>query len=152
VNLGAVLNHARHAKRGRRIPGFTRKRIDLGLAHQSDLETLDCADAPQLRLVTGWPLRWLNSRRVAAVVVLALTFWLIRSSVVPLIWAAIFAIANWPLYRRCAQYLPDALSARCLEDPQGIDGTTTPAAATSRSERPEGSRRRYPHSMPNHGW
>jgi len=34
--------------------------------------------------------------------------------VVPLIWAAIFAIANWPLYRRCAQHLPDALSARVL--------------------------------------
>jgi predicted PurR-regulated permease PerM len=41
-------------------------------------------------------------------------FWLIRSFVVPLIRAAIFAIVNWPLYRRCAHHLPDALSARVL--------------------------------------
>jgi predicted PurR-regulated permease PerM len=39
---------------------------------------------------------------------------LIRSFLVPLIWAAIFAVANWPLYRRCALHLPDALRARVL--------------------------------------
>jgi len=60
------------------------------------------------------PPPWLSWRRVAAAVLLALTLWLIRSFVVPLVWAAIFAIANWPLYRRCAQHLPDALKARVL--------------------------------------
>jgi len=64
--------------------------------------------------VTGWPPAWLSSRRVAAAIVLALTFWLIRSFVVPLIWATVFAVANWPLYRRCALHLPDALRARVL--------------------------------------
>lgn len=112
VSRRAFLGHARHVER--RILGFPRKRVDPGLAHQSDLETLDCADAPHLRLVSGWPPPWLSSRRVAAAIALALTFWLIRSFVVPLIWAAIFAIANWPLYRRCARHLPDALKARVL--------------------------------------
>ena len=51
---------------------------------------------------------------MAAVVVLGLTFWLIRSFIIPLIWAAIFAIANWQIYRRCAQHLPDALKAHVL--------------------------------------
>ena len=60
------------------------------------------------------PPPWLSSRRIAAVVALALTFWLIRSFLVPLIWAAVFAIANWPLYRRCAQHLPDTLKTRVL--------------------------------------
>ena len=77
-------------------------------------KNLNCADAPHDRLVTGWPPPWLSSRRVAAAIVLALTFWLIRSFVVPLIWATIFAVANWPLYRRCALHLPDALRARVL--------------------------------------
>jgi predicted PurR-regulated permease PerM len=48
------------------------------------------------------------------VVVLGLTLWLIRSFIVPLIWAAIFAIANWQIYRRCAQHLPDALRVHVL--------------------------------------
>jgi predicted PurR-regulated permease PerM len=39
---------------------------------------------------------------------------LIRSFVVPLIWATIFAVANWPLYRGCARHLPNALRARVL--------------------------------------
>ena len=66
------------------------------------------------RRVTGWGPSWLNSRRVAALVILGLTFWLIRSFIIPLIWAAIFAIANWQIYRRCAQHLPDALRAHVL--------------------------------------
>jgi predicted PurR-regulated permease PerM len=64
--------------------------------------------------MTGWPPSWLNSRRIAAVVVLGLTFWLIRSFIIPLIWAAIFAIANWQIYRRCAQHLPKALRDHAL--------------------------------------
>ena len=64
--------------------------------------------------MTGWAPSWLNSRRVAAVVVLGLTFWLVRSFIIPLIWASIFAIANWQIYRRCAQRLPDALRAHVL--------------------------------------
>jgi len=64
--------------------------------------------------VTGWPANWLSSRRIAAAVVLGLTFWLIRSFLIPLIWAAVFAIANWPLYRRCAQHLPAAMREHVL--------------------------------------
>jgi predicted PurR-regulated permease PerM len=64
--------------------------------------------------VTGRPANWLNSRRIAAAVVLGLAFWLIRSFMIPLIWAAVFAIANWPLYRRCAQHLPEAMKAHVL--------------------------------------
>jgi predicted PurR-regulated permease PerM len=64
--------------------------------------------------VSRWGLSWLNARRIAAVVALGLTFWVIRSFIVPLIWAAIFAIANWPIYRRSAQYLPDALRMHVL--------------------------------------
>jgi predicted PurR-regulated permease PerM len=33
---------------------------------------------------------------------------------IPLIWAAVFAIANWPLYRRCAQHVPEAMRAHLL--------------------------------------
>jgi len=33
---------------------------------------------------------------------------------IPLIWAAVFAIANWPLYRRCAQHAPEALRVHVL--------------------------------------
>lgn len=62
----------------------------------------------------GWGPSWLNSRRLAALVILGLAFWLIRSFIIPLIWASIFAIANWQIYRRCAQHLPDALRAHVL--------------------------------------
>ncbi len=72
------------------------------------------ADAPHVHLVTGWPPNWLSSRRIAALIVLGLTFWLIRSFLIPLIWGAIFAIANWQFYRRCAQRLPEALRAHVL--------------------------------------
>ncbi len=41
-------------------------------------------------------------------------FWLIRSFVVPLIWATIFAISNWPLYRLASRHLPDALKSHVL--------------------------------------
>jgi predicted PurR-regulated permease PerM len=64
--------------------------------------------------VKGWPANWLSSRRVAAVVVLGLALWLIRSFIVPLIWAAIFATSNWPLYRRCAHYLPSGMKNHVL--------------------------------------
>jgi predicted PurR-regulated permease PerM len=64
--------------------------------------------------VTGWSANCLSSRRIAAAVVLGLSFWLIRSFMIPLIWAAIFAIANWPLYRRCAQHVPEAMRAHVL--------------------------------------
>jgi predicted PurR-regulated permease PerM len=33
---------------------------------------------------------------------------------IPLIWAAVFAVANWPLYRRCAQHAPKAMRAHLL--------------------------------------
>ena len=56
----------------------------------------------------------LSSRRIAAAVVLGLAFWLIRSFMIPLIWAAVFAIANWPLYRRLAQHVPEAMRAHVL--------------------------------------
>ena len=64
--------------------------------------------------MTHWPANWLSSRRIAAAVVLGLTFWLIRSFMIPLIWAAVFAIANWPLYRRCAQHVPEAMREHVL--------------------------------------
>jgi predicted PurR-regulated permease PerM len=64
--------------------------------------------------MTGWPTNFLSSRRIAAAVVLGLAFWLIRSFMIPLIWAAVFAIANWPLYRRFAQQVPDAMRAHVL--------------------------------------
>ena len=64
--------------------------------------------------MTGWPAHWLSSRRIAAAVVLALTFWLIRSFMIPLIWAGVFAVANWPLYRRCARHAPEAMRAHLL--------------------------------------
>src|ERR1700722_18921103 len=64
--------------------------------------------------MTGCPENRLSSRRIAAAVVLGLAFWLIRSFMIPLIWAAVFAIANWPLYRRCAQHLPEAMRAHVL--------------------------------------
>jgi predicted PurR-regulated permease PerM len=64
--------------------------------------------------VTGSLANFLNSRRIAAAVVLGLSFWLIRSFILPLIWAAVFAVANWPLYRRCAQHVPKAMRAHAL--------------------------------------
>src|ERR1700721_4777907 len=64
--------------------------------------------------MTEWPANRLSSPRIAAAVVLGLAFWLIRSFMIPLIWAAVFAIANWPLYRRCAQHLPEAMRAHVL--------------------------------------
>jgi predicted PurR-regulated permease PerM len=64
--------------------------------------------------VTGSGPSWFNSRRVAAVVILGLTLWLIRSFIIPLIWAAIIATANWPIYRRCARALPEALRSHVL--------------------------------------
>ena len=33
---------------------------------------------------------------------------------IPIIWAAVFAIANWPLYRRCAQHVPESMRAHVL--------------------------------------
>ena len=33
---------------------------------------------------------------------------------IPLIWAAVFATANWPLYRRCAQHVPEAMRGHVL--------------------------------------
>jgi predicted PurR-regulated permease PerM len=82
--------------------------------HQGGLATPDGARAAHVRFVTGWPANWLSSRRIAAAVVLGLSFWLIRSFLIPLIWAAVFAIANWPLYRRCAQHVPKAMRAHVL--------------------------------------
>ena len=64
--------------------------------------------------MTGWPANFLSLRRIAAAVVLGLAFWLIRSFMIPLIWAAVFAIANWPLYRRCARHVPQAMRAHVL--------------------------------------
>jgi predicted PurR-regulated permease PerM len=64
--------------------------------------------------VTAQLAPWLSPRRVAAVLVLVLTVWLIRSFIVPLIWATIFAVSNWPLYRRSAQYWPKALQAHVV--------------------------------------
>jgi predicted PurR-regulated permease PerM len=64
--------------------------------------------------VTGSLANFVNSRRMAAVVVLGLSFWLIRSFMLPLIWAAVFAVANWPLYRRCAPHVPKAMRAHAL--------------------------------------
>lgn len=66
------------------------------------------------RLVTGWPRNWLVSRRIAVAIILAVTIWLIRSFLVPLIWAVVFATANWPLYRRCAQHAPKSIRAQVL--------------------------------------
>ncbi len=62
----------------------------------------------------GWPANVLSSRRIGAAIVLGLTFWLIRSFMLPLIWAAVFAVANWPLYRRCAQHVPQAMRVHAL--------------------------------------
>lgn len=64
--------------------------------------------------MTGWLANWLNARRIAALLIFGLALWLIRSFVVPLIWATVLAIANWPLYRRCAHYVPNRLRTHVL--------------------------------------
>jgi len=46
---------------------------------------------------TGW---------IAGALVLLLSFWILRSFVVPLAWASIVALASWPVYRRFANRLP----------------------------------------------
>jgi predicted PurR-regulated permease PerM len=45
---------------------------------------------------TGW---------IAGALVLLLSFWILRSFVVPLAWASIVALASWPVYRRFANRL-----------------------------------------------
>ncbi len=88
--------------------------MDCGLVHQGGLDTPDGARAAHVCFVTRWPANFLSSRRIAAAIVLGLTFWLIRSFMIPLIWAAVFATANGPLYRRCAQHVPEAMRAHVL--------------------------------------
>src|SRR5712671_79469 len=88
--------------------------MDCGLVHQGGLDTPDGARASHVCFVTRWPANFLSSRRIAAAIVLGLTFWLIRSFMIPLIWAAVFATANGPLYRRCAQHVPEAMRAHVL--------------------------------------
>jgi len=48
----------------------------------------------------------LSALKIAAVLLLGVTVWLLRSFLVPLIWATILAIANWPLYRRALKIFP----------------------------------------------
>jgi predicted PurR-regulated permease PerM len=47
-----------------------------------------------------------NTRWVWAGFVLLLSVWVLRSFLEPLLWAAIVAVASWPLYRRFARSLP----------------------------------------------
>ena len=47
-----------------------------------------------------------SALKIAAVMLLGVTVWVLRSFLVPLIWAAILAIANWPLYRRALRSVP----------------------------------------------
>lgn len=47
-----------------------------------------------------------NTRWVWSALVLLLSVWILRSFVEPLLWAAIIAIASWPIYRRFARSLP----------------------------------------------
>jgi hypothetical protein len=65
-------------------------------------------DKPSLN-PSGRLVPWMSSGRVAAVLVLGLTLWLLRSFVVPFIWATIIALSSWPLYRRFARFLPKRL-------------------------------------------
>jgi predicted PurR-regulated permease PerM len=58
------------------------------------------------------PAHWVNAHRVARALVLGLTLWLLRSFVVPLIWAIIVAVSSWPMYRRTARLFPDSLRAQ----------------------------------------
>src|ERR1700719_4138890 len=58
------------------------------------------------------PARWLSARGAAGALVLGLTLWLLRSFVVPLIWATIVAVSSWPMYRRTARLFPDKLRAQ----------------------------------------
>ena len=56
---------------------------------------------------------------VWAALVVLLSAWIIQSFFLPLVWAAIIAIATWPLYRRFALRMPARLAS-----------TVTPAVFT----------------------
>ena len=64
--------------------------------------------------MSNWLSPSFNSRRIAAFLLLGLALWLIRSFVVPIVWATIFAVANWPLYRRTVRRCSVSLSAHIL--------------------------------------
>jgi len=60
----------------------------------------------------GQPTYWLSAPYLAGLLVLGLTLWVLRSFLVPLIWATVIAVSSWPLYRRAARLFPERLRAR----------------------------------------
>ncbi|HME40419.1 MAG TPA: AI-2E family transporter [Steroidobacteraceae bacterium] len=54
----------------------------------------------------------LNPQRIFAITVLGLAAWLLRSFLVPFMWAIVIGVASWPLYRRATRLLPERLRAR----------------------------------------
>ena len=55
----------------------------------------------------AWALKLqFNTRWVWAALILLLSVWILRSFLEPLLWAAVIAIASWPLYQRFARSLP----------------------------------------------
>jgi len=55
-------------------------------------------------------LRW-RAGWIAAALILLSALWILRSFVVPLVWAAIVGLASWPAYRRFAGRLPRRLAS-----------------------------------------
>ncbi len=61
--------------------------------------------------MSHYPAR-LNPQRICAITVLGLAAWLLRSFLVPFVWAIIICVASWPLYRRAARLLPEKLRGK----------------------------------------
>ena len=61
----------------------------------------------ELKQDRAWALKLqFNTRWVWAALILLLSVWILRSFLEPLLWAAVIAIASWPIYRRFARSLP----------------------------------------------
>jgi predicted PurR-regulated permease PerM len=55
----------------------------------------------------AWALKLqFNARWIWVALILLLSVWILRSFLEPLLWAAVIAIASWPIYRRFARSLP----------------------------------------------
>jgi predicted PurR-regulated permease PerM len=52
-----------------------------------------------------------NTRWVWAALILLLSVWILHSFLEPLLWAAVIAIASWPIYRRFARSLPEWMAS-----------------------------------------
>jgi len=82
------------------------------LGSRPDMDELSIAsgagvDTDERKRDRAWTLKLrFNTRWVWAALVLLLSVWILRSFLEPLLWAAIIAVASWPIYRRFARSLP----------------------------------------------